>query len=302
MRISEATRRRLVDELQLAKISWSGGLNEVEFLGRLYDLSKMRSTDRRFSDAAGDIWQHRVNNVDWDEYWVLTDPRFEILHSDDEEFLRFLCEMVHPLVRNDDDETRKIVEIVNKHLARDGFEIAPSMIVSGHAIYSGRQRVHGELPTVKTAKKTAEILESSYLSQQITRMESAIETDPEAAIGAAKEFVESICKAILEKMGALPDENADLPKLVKQTLQHLALVPDRVPDAAKGRDAAKRILNNLGTLADGIAELRNKFGTGHGKHPSTKGLEPRHARLAVGSATTLGVFVFETFQKRAGAK
>lgn len=40
-------------------------------------------------------------------------------------------------------------------------------------------------------------------------------------------------------------------------------------------------------VAGGIAELRNPYGTGHGKPDSYKGLTVRHAKLAVGSATTL---------------
>jgi hypothetical protein len=31
------------------------------------------SNDPRFNDAAGDIWQHRINNFDWDIDWVFYD-------------------------------------------------------------------------------------------------------------------------------------------------------------------------------------------------------------------------------------
>ena len=50
----------------------------------------------------------------------------------------------------------------------------------------------------------------------------------------------------------------------------------------------------------GSAELRNAYGTGHGKSKSQSGylLEPRHARLAVGAAATLGVFLYETHETR----
>lgn len=37
--------------------------------------------------------------------------------------------------------------------------------------------------------------------------------------------------------------------------------------------------------SQGVAELRNHYGTGHGKAAGTKGLQPRHAKLAVGGAT-----------------
>jgi hypothetical protein len=43
---------------------WPGRLEEPEFLMRLWDLESMPSTDGRFSNAAEDIWQHRVDNYD----------------------------------------------------------------------------------------------------------------------------------------------------------------------------------------------------------------------------------------------
>ncbi|HOW68122.1 MAG TPA: abortive infection family protein [Candidatus Paceibacterota bacterium] len=56
----------------------------------------------------------------------------------------------------------------------------------------------------------------------------------------------------------------------------------------------KRLLSNLGTVSDGLAELRNLQGTGHGKEATEPGLKTRHARLAVGAATSLGAFLWES--------
>lgn len=61
-------------------LPWAGALDEVAFLGRLYDLNALRSFDTRFKTAGRDIWQHRVNDLDdWEDDWVLHDPRFNIL-------------------------------------------------------------------------------------------------------------------------------------------------------------------------------------------------------------------------------
>jgi hypothetical protein len=57
------------------QISWCGRLSEPDFLARLYDLDKLPSHDGRFDSMAGDIWQHRENNLDWDEDWVFSDSR-----------------------------------------------------------------------------------------------------------------------------------------------------------------------------------------------------------------------------------
>lgn len=89
-RISAITRRKLFDSIALSGLGWSGRLQEPDFLGRLYDLSSLPSTDTRYRDAHGDIWQHRVNNSDWDDDWVFSDSRFNLTHGDDDVVLAFL--------------------------------------------------------------------------------------------------------------------------------------------------------------------------------------------------------------------
>ncbi|MCA6115221.1 hypothetical protein J6524_09955 [Bradyrhizobium sp. WSM 1738] len=74
--ISEVTRRTIVDHFSIVKVSWAGRLQDDEFLARIYDLSKLPSFDRRYQDAAGDIYQHCVRNSDWDSDWVFYDRRF----------------------------------------------------------------------------------------------------------------------------------------------------------------------------------------------------------------------------------
>jgi hypothetical protein len=131
-------------------------------------------------------------------------------------------------------------------------------------------------------------------------MEGAVDTDPELAIGTAKEFVESVCKTILDECQVNYDKSDDVPTLVKKTVKVLQLTPDDVANTARAADTIKRILSNLGTLVQGSAELRNAYGTGHGrsKADAKQRLTPRHARLAVGAASTLAVFLFETHEAR----
>src|SRR5699024_9715166 len=137
-----------------------------------------------------------------------------------------------------------------------------------------------------------------YVTQQITRMEAAIHNDPGLAIGTAKELIESCCKTILEERGVQYGNSDDLPKLVKTTVKELKLTPGDIPESAKAADSIRKLLSNLATVANGIAELRNKYGTGHGKPGNAKGLTARHAKLAVGSASTLCVFLVETHRSR----
>jgi serine/threonine protein kinase len=137
--ISEVTRRAIFDELLADGVSWSGRLGEVEFLSRLFDLSALPSTDPRFKDARGDIWQHRVNNPeDWHVDWVFADERFNLLGCADEEFLRFLVETVHPAVRPDAAEARRLVGRFNEHLRADGWELYEASLASGRPQFADR--------------------------------------------------------------------------------------------------------------------------------------------------------------------
>tara|TARA_Y100001968_G_C18841508_1_gene473764 strand:+ start:192 stop:536 length:345 start_codon:yes stop_codon:yes gene_type:complete len=103
-KISEITRRDIFDFIQVENFWWAGRLEEIDFLSRIYNLQEMESYDSRFENAAGDIWQHRINNYDWEDNWIFYDDRFNLMKCDDSRFLNFLCEMIHPIVRADKSE------------------------------------------------------------------------------------------------------------------------------------------------------------------------------------------------------
>lgn len=68
--ISQITRQNIFDFIQVENFWWSGRLEESNFLSRMFDLENMDSNDDRFPNAAADIWQHRVNNNDWEDDWI----------------------------------------------------------------------------------------------------------------------------------------------------------------------------------------------------------------------------------------
>ena len=76
-----------------------GKLSEMDFLKRIYDLNALPSYDNRFDDAEGDIWQHTINNDDYEDGWIFEDDRLGLLNGDDEILLKFLCAVFHPAVR-----------------------------------------------------------------------------------------------------------------------------------------------------------------------------------------------------------
>lgn len=132
--ITQVTRRKIMDLFLTLDYDWSGRLDEVVFLARIYDLTRMPSTDSRFKHAYGDIHQHRVNNADWTDDYPFVDPRFNLLHGPDADLLRFLTEMLHPVVR-ESEEAAQMAQTLNKVLRPDGFEFVPVDEISGEPIY-----------------------------------------------------------------------------------------------------------------------------------------------------------------------
>ncbi|WP_446458722.1 AbiJ-related protein [Streptomyces rochei] len=138
--VTDVTRRHLFDALRRTGVSWSGNLDEVTFLRRLYDLDRLKSHDPRFTTAEDDIVQHRYNNPeDWEDDWVFGDERFGLADGADEVLLRFLAEMIHPAVRTDTSEVQRLLALVNDKLAPDGYELAEARTVSGYPVYEPRR-------------------------------------------------------------------------------------------------------------------------------------------------------------------
>lgn len=132
--ISVLTRRNLLDGiLKLGNIE--GRLELTDFLAHIWPIDKLKSTDQRFQTAREDIWQHMINNYDWDEnflYWTY----FNIGECEDTVLFRFLEQVVHPIVRLDKVEQQKYMELVNNHLEGDGFQLEITDSMSGYPIYS----------------------------------------------------------------------------------------------------------------------------------------------------------------------
>src|SRR5690606_16084877 len=143
-RITDVTRQHIVDEMSASRLWYHGRLTEPDFLARLFDLKNLPSRDSRYNNAYDDIYQHMVNNSDWEMDWIYTDSRIDLLHAPDDLYLKFLALTIHPRIRTDNEETLRLLEIYNRHLAADGFEIVHTNEISGTPVYEGRQRTLGQ--------------------------------------------------------------------------------------------------------------------------------------------------------------
>lgn len=130
---------------------------------------------------------------------------------------------------------------------------------------------------LEEVSKVAERLSGHHVGQQSRRLREAVEKDPELAIGTAKEFLETLCKAILADRKVLVAKDIDFPALVKTTIKNLSVVPPELAEQSQSARTVTALLGNLGAIGHQLAEIRNQFGTGHGRSAKPSG-SPEAAR------------------------
>lgn len=185
-----------------------------------------------------------------------------------------------------EDRSLPHVQEMLRYLERDGYVLEGNNLVA-------KGGVAGLTPEVIAS------LGSRHLAEHVQRIERSLADDPAQAIGSAKELLESTLKTILEGLDIEYGKNDEIPQLLKEVQTALELAPTDIHAQKKGADTIKRTLSNLGSVAIGIAELRNLYGTGHGKGSNHKGLTVRHARLAVSASAALCMFLLETYEAKA---
>jgi hypothetical protein len=166
----------------------------------------------------------------------------------------------------------------------------------GYVFENGRLLPIGGLD-LKALEGVTGGVDRTSLRDHIRRIEQNVDADPAQAIGSAKELVETVAKHVLVQYGEDPEQHDNLPQLVKHAMKLLDLSLENLPQAKKGAESIRQILAGLGQIVGGTAELRNLYGTGHGRTHSA-GLQPRHARLVVGGAATLARFLLDTLDDR----
>ena len=160
------------------------------------------------------------------------------------------------------------------------------------------QRISSNQFSAFAAKSVEEAFSSEYINKQMSIMLENQSTNSTEAIGKAKELIESCCETILERNGITPNKDWKLNQLVDETMKLLEITPKHIPDTAKEATAIKAILGSLRGIATNIAIIRNAYGSGHGKSASYKGLQERHAKLAIGSSVTLVNFLWDSFERK----
>lgn len=292
-RISDRTRAAVLDEMRARGTVWFGALDEIDYLGRIFDLSSMPSGDSRFDNAAGDIWQHRVNNDDWPMDWIYGDNRLRLYSAEQSTFLKFICEVLHPIVRTDASEQAALARAFNGHLRGDGWELVEDVVIDGRPVFVAQRKVHALGQPIQRIRAVAATLNADSLYEDLRRLERVGDGEPGEVIALAKEIVESCCKLILDDRKVAYPSKAEIPDLLKLLRKEIRIMPEGIDENAKGAAEIRDILTSLGKIAHSLAPLRNAYGKGHGRGRGFKGLQPRHARLAIGAASTFVDFVLD---------
>lgn len=140
-------------------------------------------------------------------------------------------------------------------------------------------------------------LNVAEVRRQTERIRRDCSGDPEAAIGHAKELIESACKTILGVTGD-GRSNDDLPALIKKALLRLLLDPTQAGSGPDAR-AAKRFLGSVAQILNGAGELRNARGAGHGRS-GVDLVDETLARLVVGVVLSAVLYMVENWELRGG--
>ncbi|KFF11469.1 AbiJ-related protein [Flavobacterium hydatis] len=119
MKLSKILKREILKKILEQHNPFGESDNIMSFLSRIWELDIMPSTDSRFEDAFGDIQQHIVYNDDWN-FEYLFEERLDLL-SDDKQFKVFLETILHPDIRQTEDEIMKFYLVINPYLEKEKY-------------------------------------------------------------------------------------------------------------------------------------------------------------------------------------
>jgi hypothetical protein len=289
-KISQITRRRLIDELEAVHLP--GRLNDlVAFLEPVFPIDSLSPAyphvfgERTLRD---EIVQHCIRNDDWANSELLT--FLEVLKCSQQRFFAFLERLVDPLVR-DEPEQERLVQCINPLLHRDGYALLPNGQISGYVIYAVRPvTAAGVTPADQDLTSHFQKLDEAGIHELWEKALKRRTDDPEGAITIARTLLERTCKHILDEEQIVYPNDADLPKLWSLCSERLNLAPSQ-----HTQQVFKAILGNCQSVVNYLGTIRNRLGDSHGQGGRPVRPRPRHAQLVVNLAGAMSTFLLTTW-------
>ena len=166
----------------------------------------------------------------------------------------------------------------------------------------GRIEAGKSPPVLTKLSGTADILNFDTVSRDLKRALDNAHTDPESAVTSACSTVESVCRSIIIELGEELPSKKDIKGLYNAVKKPLGLSPYRSNIDAQIADDVRKILGGLATVVEGIGALRTHCGDAHGRERGYTRIDSRIASLSIHSASTVALFLIETWQKKFPAK
>jgi len=114
------------------------------------------------------------------------------------------------------------------------------------------------------------------------------EVDPSGSITAAKSFIETVCKYILDERSIKYTEKENIAQLYKKTARVLQI--NTKPEL---NQTMLKIYSGCISVIVGVSTLRNKIGDAHGKGVKYKKPDKKYAGLAIGLAGAMAIFLIK---------
>lgn len=181
---------------------------------------------------------------------------------------------------------------LNQVLEADGLAIS---IVGGksHIVPKGTA---GAAITAFATK--VRVLDFDTVELDIARALVNASTDAEDAVTAACSLLESVCRSILVELGLPLPPKKDIDGLIRAVQEPLNLSPGRTDLPPEIEQDVRQVLGGLTSVAKGIGALRTHAGDAHGRERGFKRLDARIARLAVTAASSMALFLIETWEQQ----
>lgn len=192
----------------------------------------------------------------------------------------------------DESKGHAVIEHLNRVLEADGSAIA---IVNGKAHLVPRDAVG---VAVKTLTAKVRVLDLDTVELDIARALANTATDAEDAVTAACSLLESVCRSILIEVGLPLPAKKDIDGLIRAVQEPLNLSPGRTDLPAEIEQDVRQVLGGLTSVAKGIGALRTHAGDAHGRERGFRRIDARIARLAITAASSLALFLIETWEQQ----
>ena len=228
-------------------------------------------------------WKEMGSKTDIHE-WIANHPRLiRSLRWGDPDYSGHILDALELMLETD---------LANLQVLAEEPKIAEWILENEPAIY---EEFYGNgISSADTIDDVEKVSNGFDVTSYIRRIKDALPHDPELAIGSTKELIESVLKTILDIHGAQLT-NDDMPKLLKRAQAALDIDPKDISDSKPGSESIRKLVSCLAQIIIAVTELRNLYGTGHGKSRAP-GLDEASTNLVVSSGIAAASYLMERYR------